>query len=53
MRLRHPEQGTVVELGDDLSGVYLTRGWVNADEPAEKKPATRRRKPAADETASE
>lgn len=31
MRLRHPEQGTVVEIGDDLAETYQARGWVEAD----------------------
>jgi hypothetical protein len=31
MRLRHPELGTVVEVGDDLEPEYRARGWVDAD----------------------
>lgn len=37
MRLRHPEQGTVVEIGDDLAETYQARGWVEADAAPAKK----------------
>lgn len=41
MRLRHPEQGTVVEVGEDLESMYLARGWVDADQ---KRPRRRAQK---------
>lgn len=45
MRLRHPDQGTVVTVGDDLARAYIATGWEDADRTAEtKKPTARRRK---------
>lgn len=50
MRLRHPEQGTVVTVGDDLAGAYLASGWVDADRTQqERKASPRRRKVEADD----
>ncbi|GGF39072.1 hypothetical protein GCM10007298_38470 [Williamsia phyllosphaerae] len=45
-RLKHPDLGTLLEVGDDLADLYASRGFVSAD--ADEKPRRTRRKTAAD-----
>ena len=50
--LKHPENGTLVQVTGDAERIFRARGWVNASapEPSEKpsKPASRRRKSSDD-----
>lgn len=44
MRIRHPEQGTVVTVGEELALAYIATGWIDADHAAELKKTTPRRR---------
>lgn len=50
MRLKHPKQGTVVEVSGALAERYRKRGWVDPSAPKRGRP---RKQAAAKESAEE